>query len=619
MLEQKKYNIMVLVEGKTERLTCDTDTVLMDALSKNDVFLDAPCGGKGLCGKCKVKVQGNGVSPVHPDEEKNISKVQQQEGIRLACKTVVQGDMEVILDTEKTANIMTAGTAYAVDALPIVKKKFIEIDKPTVKDQRDDAVRVMAALNKQDMHISLPLLRILPQKLRENDYELTVVYNDSEVISIEPGNTQDAHYGIGVDIGTTTVVAYLLDLASGKQVGVSSRLNAQKSFGADVISRITHTIQQEEGLEQLKTAIIKQLNTLINELVVQNNLVIERIYAVLLAGNTTMMHLLAGISPRHIATAPFIPVSTQEQTCRAKELGLHIHENGLAYLLPSVSAYVGADIVAAINASEMLESDTYSLLVDIGTNGEIALGNKEKIVCCSTAAGPAFEGAHIKYGVGGISGAINKVCVKGNELKYYTIGDSKPIGICGSGIVDIVSVLIDLGIIDETGRIVDEDEIEIEKGMAFRNRIIEEDDIPAFVIVDAKQSANGQTIVITQKDIREIQLAKAAIAAGINILIKHVGISVEEISAIYLAGGFGSFMDKDSAANIGLIPKQLKDKVVALGNAAGSGAMMSMISTKYYERCNIIKNMTGYVDLSSTTAFQDEYVKGMYFEKNRQN
>ena len=613
MVTSKRCKITVLFGGLKKEIGCEPGSLLVDVLNQNNISIDAPCGGEGLCGKCKIKITGDSLSMPDANECRQIGEKERKEGYRLACKVKVLGDAAVTLEENAAAHILSEGRDYSLDVSPNIFKKAVRLDAPAIHDQRDDLQRLTEALGVEKVQISLPILRRLPDLLRDSGYRVTVVCCGTKIISVEPGDTTHRHYGAAVDIGTTTVVVYLIDLNTGKQIDVVSALNAQKSFGGDVISRIRHTLQVSEGLTRLHEKIISQLNDMVQRLAEKNAIAMENIYSVFIAGNTTMMHLLTALPPKNIASAPFIPVSTQKQLWRAKELGLKINDGCMVGLFPAISGYVGGDIVAAIQSSGMSQRDALSLLIDIGTNGEIALGNKERIICCSTAAGPAFEGAHIRNGVGGIAGAINRVYVENGHLQYTTIADQQPIGICGSGLVDIVSLLIRSGIVDETGRMADQDEIKSASGKQLIHHIVEVDHMPAFMIVPGNEAKNGEPIVITQKDIREVQLAKAAIAAGIKTLIKEAGKNVEDISHIYLAGGFGSYIDQKNAVAIGLLPKQLADKIIVLGNAAGTGAVMSLVSEKCYCDCDRIKALATYVELSTSRPFQDEYINCMYF------
>lgn len=616
-MSENKLNKISIVSGNgnesNKEFFCDSGAALLDVLNENNIFIDAPCGGKGTCGKCKVKVNGDKLSNFAPAEEKRITAKEKREGYRLACQTHVYGDVEVVIGDSADAQIQSSGREIDIDASSPLKKVFLKMEMPNIEDQRDDHKRIADALGHEQISITVECLKNIPRILRESNFEITVVHNESKIIKIEQGNTVDKHYGIAVDIGTTTVVAYLMDLNTGKQVDVVSALNAQKSYGGDVISRINYTIENEDGLQVLSDSIVEQLNDMARSLTTKANISLDNVYGIFIAGNTTMMHLLCNLPPRNIAASPFVPVTTDRMVMRASHIGLNINKYCVVGLLPSVSGYVGADIVAAVLSSDLYEGEETCLLIDIGTNGEIALGNKEGIVCCSTAAGPAFEGAQIRNGIGGITGAINTVKIVDDKLVYTTILDQKPIGICGSGIIDAMAVLVQAEIIDETGRLLDKDEIESEIGNKLMDRIVEIDGSLSFVIAHASETKSGEEIIITQKDVREVQLAKAALAAGINVLIKRSGRTVKDVDKIYLAGGFGSFIDKVSAVKIGLLPSELEDKIVVLGNAAGTGAVMSLISETHFSDCDKVKAITEYIELSTSADFQDEYVECMYF------
>ena len=610
-----KCTVTVISHGRGENLICSKGSTLMDVFHKGNIYIDAPCGGKGICGKCKVLIIRGQVSEISQDESRYLSDKERAEGYRLACLTKVFGDVEVAIKSYiEGAQIMSSGIEYSVDISPRINKRFVQLDLPTVEDQRDDLKRLTAAVGMGEApDIPIQLMRELPGLIRDSDYMVTLVYDGNSVISVERGDTTDHLYGVAIDIGTTTVVCYLIDLKTGRQVDTISGLNAQRPFGGDVISRIQYAMENEDGLARLRRGIVDQISGLIRELAYRNNIPLDYIYNVVVAGNTIMGHFFMGVTPQHIASTPFTPAFTQGVIYSAHELGLKLGRAARVFLLPHISGYVGGDVVAGILASGLDRGNDLSLIIDIGTNGEIVLGNSERMVCCSTAAGPAFEGANIRHGMGGIRGAINTVRLDNGELKYTTIGDEAPIGICGSGIVDALASLLDAGLVDETGRLLEEDEIESDLGRGLSHRLVELDGQGAFLLVDAKSSSTGDSILITQKDIREIQLAKAAIAAGIKVLIQRMGKKVEDVTRLYLAGGFGSYIDKRNAARIGLIPQELQDRIIPIGNGAGTGAMLSLLSAEEFVRADHIRGMTEYVELSSTLEFQDEYVNGMYF------
>ena len=610
-----KCTVELIYNGQRKLMDCSQGSNLMEVLQKNKVYIEAPCGGKSICGKCKIKIESGSLSELTSQENKFLSDKEKKEGYRLACCTQIMGDIVASLDdSSDTAQIVSQGLDYSTELNPSLFKKYLTLALPSVEDQRDDLTRIEDGLNKHEISIPLQLLQKLPSFLRDNDYKVTAVYDQNTILALEPGDTENKQYGIAVDIGTTTVVCYFVDLTTGKQLDVVSRLNAQKSYGGDVISRIAYATDNVDGLKRLQKEITGQLEDMIKSLAKKNKIDLINIYNITVAANTTMLHLLAGLNPEHIAAAPFTPVATGQMIYLASELGIDINPACRVFMLPSISGYVGADIVAGILSTGMDQREDLSLLIDIGTNGEMVLGNNKGLISCSTAAGPAFEGANIRNGVGGVAGAINTIHLEDGDIQYTTILNMPPIGICGSGIVDGLAVLLDAGIVDETGRILSPDELDLEAGSKLADRLIEIDNMPAFVIAKGEETRSGEPIVITQKDVREIQLAKAAIAAGTRVLIQKMGIAMEDINCLYLAGGFGSYIDKRNAVRIGLLPKELENKIVAVGNAAGTGALLSLLSRELLNRCNNIKTMAKYVELSTTPEFQDEYVNCMYFE-----
>ncbi len=612
--------LTVLDEGVRKHIACRKGETIYSVLNSDGQFaLPTPCGGKGTCGKCKVRLTSGDVSPLSSQERKKLSDGEINANVRLACMTAIHGDTTIALEyRNRNAQILTEGADYGdLKIDPPLKKMYLELRVPSLEDQRDDARRVLEAMGYPESYIPHTIQKRLTKDLREAEFRVTVVHRGSSVLAIEKGDTQSVQYGIGVDIGTTTVVAYLVDLAKGKRLGAASGLNAQKAFGDDVISRIQYANQHPGGLEVLRKRIIDQIQELVESLATSHGIALKDIYSIVLVGNTTMMHLAAGYEPFHISVAPFIPGVTGKLVLPASDLGFSLAECALAFLVPSVAAYVGADIVSGILSCGMADKEELALFIDIGTNGEIAFGNKEKIYTCSTAAGPAFEGAHIKYGVGGIAGAINTVKMSDCEVTYTTILDKAPLGICGSGIVDAVAGLLRSGIVDETGRIVDKEELKTECTKRLYGRVRRADDSYEFVIAEAEDTEQKQPITIQQRDIRELQLAKASIAAGIATLVKRAGKTYADVDVVYLAGGFGSYIDKRSAVTLGLIPAELEKKIKVLGNAAGTGAVMVSLSVSCFEACDIIQRKTEYLELSSTPEFMDAYIAHMAFPDQR--
>lgn len=410
--------------------------------------------------------------------------------------------------------------------------------------------------------------------------------------------------GIAVDIGTTTVVAHLRNLSNGAKLGVASGMNRQRVFGADVISRINHANTTPGGLEQMTTAIREQLAEYAREMCQKAGHQVEEIRSYTIAGNTIMEHIFAGLSPASIAVAPFTPLSLFGDERPAAELGLPGGPEATVYLTPAVAGYVGGDITAGILASGAGRAEEPSLFLDIGTNGEMSLGTRDGLTSCATAAGPAFEGAEIAWGMSGVNGAISKVWLEDGAPRFSVIGDCAPEGICGSGLVDALAVLLKMGAVDETGRLLDADEAP-EAVLPY----LEEDDDGTLFRLD---KASG--VAITAGDVRKLQLAKAAVAAGIQTLLEDRGITEEQVARLYLAGGFGSYINKESAGAIGLLPPSLLSKTIGVGNSAGAGAVAALLSRSARAEMEEIQHKCGYLELSSNPSFTDHYIECMSFE-----
>jgi len=527
--------------GKTT-LLADKGANLLDLLRKNGFSVTSDCGGHGTCGKCGVRVRGL-PDAAGDDEIMFLGEEKVKRGFRLSCIAAVNSDIDVYIDeAARDARILTVGKRRDIACDPVVKKRICN-----------------------------------------NSTEVSFC---GKPICVEKGNTADMLYGTAVDIGTTTVAAYLYDLISFRCVSTASMLNPQRKYGADVISRISYSTRSDKNRREMQQEIIGCINELTDRLAKDASISPEHIYASAFAGNTTMLHFLTGLDASGIGAAPYVPAETSLQFVNAKDLQLNINPSGAGIVFPSVSAYVGGDTIACVSASGMAESEDISLLVDIGTNGEMVLGSRSWLISCSTAAGPAFEGANITWGIGGVEGAIDTVG-PGPEFKCTTVGNTEAVGICGSGIVDAVSRLLDAGIIDRTGR-------------------MNIDGKKEFVLKPSK-------ITISQKDIREIQNAKAAIAAGIEILIKESGVRISDIKKVYLAGAFASRLNIESAVNIGLLPAELKDRIETVGNAAGAGAAEALLSVKVLEGLEKLRDRIKYIELSSYSGFTDIYIKNLAF------
>ena len=590
---------------------------LSDALKRQGFLLETPCNGKGICGKCRVLIHNS--VPYTSEEKTHLSPSDINKGVHLSCMVKVYDNLEISLNTDqRNSSIVTDANISETIGRPVVRKTFVNLPRPSISDQRSDDVRFISSFNENNLYsgfqsFSLSFLRELPDILREKDFDITIIDISGSVTGVESGNTVSKNFGVAVDIGTTTLAAYLYDLNTGKQMAVSSKLNPQKKYGADVISRIEYSSKGKENQAEMALIIRNALNDLIQQLVTAAGIHHTDIYAVTLSGNTTMLHLLLELPSANIASAPFIPVLLSGLTLKPCDLELNINPKGRLFVLPSVSAYIGSDTTAAVLSTGMHKNTEISLLIDIGTNGEIVIGNNSFLYACSTAAGPAFEGANISCGIGSVDGAISAVSIADNgTLKIDTIGGYKPIGICGSGLIDAVACMLKIGVMDETGRILDDEELP-DNAKIYSNRLIKINNQKAFLLVRASNTIHGENIYISQKDIRELQNAKAAIAAGINILIDEIRSDVDDIKNVYLSGGFGSFINIDSAITIGLLPKDLSERTKPVGNAAGAGAIYTLLSAENLSDICAIAKQIKYLELSARLDFTYQYTENMFF------
>jgi uncharacterized 2Fe-2S/4Fe-4S cluster protein (DUF4445 family) len=582
------FNVTILPDSV--QIKVPADFTLKQVFNENGINFEFPCGGLGVCKRCKVTI-------IRSD-----GQVQEA----LACQYRVKEDVTVKLPHKEAKHaILSEGIERHVAVDTLVKKVYFELPHPTLSDNRDDWKRV---IEQQGIKTSLKVLQDLPEKLRESDFKVTAVIEADRVISIESRDTTHKLLGMAFDIGTTTIAGYLVDLKSGKDLCRVSTLNPQTRFGADVISRISYASESAEGLDKLHGAVINEINNLIQEAAKQANHSPLDVYAITFAGNTTMHHLLLKISPKYLARAPYVPVVTAPVVVDAAEINIRINPEGKVFAFPNIAGFVGGDTVAAALAAELDKADKLKLLIDIGTNGEIVLGSKGKYLACSTAAGPAFEGVQISCGMRGASGAIDHVSI-GEEYEYTVIGNTSPRGIAGSGLVDAVAELFKAGIVDEKGRLLKAEEIKDPIGKQYKDKITSINGITAFVIAEGSSGP----VYINQKDIREFQLAKGAIAAGIEVLLKEYGAETKDIDEVFLAGAFGNYLRPESACDVGLIPKELKDRIKGIGNAAGAGAKLALISQKEYERAVALSREIKYIELSAHPDFNSIFLNKVGF------
>ena len=577
--------LITIVKNETiKKITLANSMTISDFFHEYGIYIDRPCSGKGTCGKCAVKADGI-LSPLSKNESKALSQEQISGGYRLACEAYIKGDCKILMEEQSVQSIETRGNAE-FSFVSEFENKTINATVPTLDNQLTD----YECLN-TDMEISLFALKKLPFVIRESKYSPKAVICNNRILDVATKETDIT--GVAIDIGTTTVAAYFYNLKTGELIDTQSGLNTQRTYGADVISRIEHS-QTKGGLDELQNAIVSLINELIEKSCKKTNQRAENIFKITVAANTTMLHLLCGINPSAIACSPFIAATSFGFCVNCSDLKINAHSQAFVYLIPSVSAYVGGDIVAGIAASGLCNN---SLFIDVGTNGEMAIKSGDKIIACSVAAGPAFEGAHIKHGTGGISGAVCSVKYQNGDFITETIDNKAPVGICGSGIIDAVAALLDAQVLDMTGRLAEPDEMPAQ----LKSRLKEDE----FVICE--------NITVTAQDIREVQLAKAAVCAGVHVLIKEAGLTLESVEQVIIAGGFGSHINKESACRIGLFPKELLEKITVAGNAAGMGACKALLEPAKNIFDKLAKD-TQYIELSGNQDFMDCYIEQMIFE-----
>ena len=588
-----------------------TGVPIFDAASWNGIAIDSTCGGHGTCKKCKVQIIEGGV-PVQSLDRRAFSQEQLDEGWRLACVARTATDLVVDVPPMTTRpKAATFGVGRQVILRPAVQKRFVELTEPSLHDQRTDSQRVFDELEDLELTVDLDVYRTLGQTLREADFKVTAVVADDRLIAVEPGDTTARAFGLAFDLGTTTVVANLMDLTTGTPAAVVSMLNKQQPFGADVIARISATMLDTDALAHLQQLAHETLDTLAKEACAEAGVESDEIYEVALAGNATMVQLALGINPEPLGVAPFIMAARQFENVRAADLGVTAHRGARATVVPALGAYVGGDIIAGALASGMDRDKRIRLFVDIGTNCEIVIGDGERIMSTAAPAGPAFEAASIRCGMRAAPGAIEVVKVTEGDIELQVIGDEPAVGLCGSGLVDAVAELVRVGVIDASGRFADRDRVmETDPKLAERMTLIGEEKV--FVLADPIEP-DADPVVLSQRDVRELQFAKAAIATGWHLLFEDFGVKESDIQQVLLAGSFGTYLSAASAVRIGLVPKIPVLRIVSAGNVAGEGAKMVLLSAAERHGMTTLLREIEYVELSDRTDFQDRFVEQLAF------
>ena len=587
---------------------------LFDAASWNGIAIDSTCGGHGTCKKCRVRFKADPPLPTSLDLRAYTAQ-EIKDGWRLACRTPALSDADIEvppLTTRPKAALV--GVGRQVILRPAVSKRYLELAEPSLADQVTDLERVLGALTDLDPVADLAVLRTLGTTLRQSDFKVTAVVADETLIAVEPGDTTERAFGLAFDLGTTTVVATLLDLTAGTPVAVESMLNKQQPFGADVIARISATMLDpaaRDKLRQLAQETLAELSTVVCE---AGGVRPAEVYEVALAGNATMVHLVLGIDPEPLGVAPFILSTRLLPEIRARDLGVPAHPEARAVLFPAFGAYVGGDITAGLLASGMDRDPRVRLFIDIGTNCEIVLGGRDWLLATAAPAGPAFEGASIRCGMRAADGAIEAVAVtEEGGLRLTVIGDTEPKGLCGSGLVDAVAALADEGLIDESGRFAPAGGAH---PLADRLTMIGQERV--FVLHwsaagDRNHRDPASSVYLSQRDIRELQFAKTAIATGWRILLEEANLTTADIKQVLLAGSFGSYLSAKSAIRIGLVPDVGTRRIVAAGNVAGEGAKMALLSVRDRAAALALLEEVNYVELSDRPDFNDRFIATLGF------
>ncbi|GAB6886773.1 corrinoid activation/regeneration protein AcsV [Desulfothermus okinawensis JCM 13304] len=608
----------------------DVGTPVIRAALLAGVHINASCGGNGVCGKCRVKLEKGSVKGGISEK---LSKEDIDEGYRLACLSEVVEDIEVRVPIESeidesVLNIQASPRRRAkikqIDLidfkekgmfLPPVEKRYLELPPPTHEDNSADVTRLVNFLklqhNEHRLEVDFSVIKKISKVLREADFKVTATLARSvredgktRILNVQPTDTTNRNFAIAVDIGTTTIYGQVLDLNNGEVLAEYGDFNSQMSYGEDVINRIVYA-EKGNGLEELNQAVLKTINKVIGKIMKKAGVSDDEISTITLAGNTTMTHLFLKLDPRYIRRAPYVPTCTLYPPLNAKELGLDVGEHVLALLYPSVSSYVGGDIVAGIMGSLVYKEPELTLYVDIGTNAEIVIGNKDWMACAACSAGPAFEGGGMKFGVRAEKGAIEDFSIDPVTLEpmVFTIGNAKPIGICGSGLITTVATLFEVGVIDNRGKF---------NRDLDTPRIREKDGIWEYVLCWAEESGIDRDISLQEPDIDNLIRAKGAIYSGCMTLLKEVGLSISDLDRIIIAGGFGSYIDLEKAITIGLLPEMDTDKISYLGNGSLLGAKMSSLNNQIRrDVVEVVKKMTNF-ELSETPSYMDNYVASLF-------
>lgn len=629
----EKFKVTFKPNGKSAEVKKGAD--LLSAAVTSGVYINSSCGGEGVCGRCKVIIK-KGKFRTEPTGR--ISREEKKKGYVLACLTTVEGNLEVFVPKEsrldlskiekkearlhrlkgiysETVEVDKGKPIISEDVFtnsPISTKLYLELPPPTLEDTVSDYERLTRAIKeKYDVSImqtGLRNIRKLGSTLRYGDWKVTVTLGKrnetTEIVIIEPGDSSGENYGIAFDIGTTTVSGQLINMNTKGIIGTKASYNKQIVFGDDVITRIVFA-KEESGLERLHHAVIDNMNSIIKELTDEHKIPLSRVTGLMCAGNTTMIHLLLRVDPTHIRKEPYVSTANFVPVIRSSEAGIKVHPRGLLACIPGVSTYVGGDIVAGVLACGINNEDKLTLLIDIGTNGEIVLGNKEWMACCSASAGPAFEGSGVSCGMRAIKGAIEKVTITaGLEARVKTVTGAKPVGICGSGYIDLIAEMFKRGIVKRNGKI---------NGSLKNKRIRKSGGEFEYVVVFKNKTFSSRDIVIKESDIENIKRSKGAIFSAASILVRKFDLTFDRLEKIYIAGGFGTYINIENAVSVGLLPDIDRKKFKFVGNSSLIGSREILLSYDTMKNAEEIAKKMTYIELSKDPSYMDEYMSSLFF------
>lgn len=582
-----KYKINIVSHNKT--ITAHEGDLLADKIQKAGINLSVYCNKKGLCGKCFVEIVKGKLAHLSEREELFIKQKRLDKNYRLACLHKIKSDLEINIPEEsiiQEAFILKTGIKSPILINPAVKKYHLQLKKPEIGFPYSLSELLEKYFRKKKLFIPLNLLKGLPDILERSKFQITAtMYNESEILSIEPNDTLSKNFGIAIDIGTTTVVVELVDLNNGESIDSSTANNSQMRYGSDVISRISFAFQDSNNLAKLRNSILRTLNEMIKQILDRNKIDNSHVYEIVIAGNTSMNHLLLGLPVKTLAVAPFHSVFAHLPPLSADDLGFKINKDGKVYISPNIKSFIGGDISAGLIASDLERRKGNYLFVDLGTNGEIVLKTKERFIATSTAAGPAFEGMNISCGMLAIPGAIYKAEYK-NKLVLHTIKNKPAMGICGTGLIDLISVFLDKGVVTPKGTIINK----------------------------TKRIQITDNIYISQKDIREMQLAIAAIKSGIRMVLLKNEFKKEELEEIFIAGAFGNYLNIKNSMRIGLLPQINEDKIIFIGNASLAGAKALLLSQQARKKIESLVKRIQYFSLATDPLFQRYFIEALEFK-----